>query len=271
MNGEIKFDSEQLRETLAQIKPAAPRTVSFERIMEVLKLAAILAAGLWTIYLYYAGEKQRNALNLEQAKLDNVRAALDNQLAARDATTTGEGLFILDGDLSLDEKNSKSAFRRVDLSYQLENNGKVDTTVGLVVIEWYTGSFPKQLHGTELLIDSEPPVGALQSPEETEAQGVQWRRVTYKACRFQELAESDLLSSLGWLDQYNFDEGGCGTETYHPGFKSNNSEEAIVVSEKISLVGASIYVLYGPSGFENYLWKSYSEYLPALFRTNRRQ
>jgi hypothetical protein len=257
MNKQIKFDAKQLGEVLNQFKPGVSRLWTFERALEALKVLGIIAAGIWTIYLYNDGERQRGVLTLEQVKLQNVRDALDYELAQQKKKVSEQGVFTLDEDLKINQQGKDSLIEAV-LGYRFANNGGVIIKVSRVIVEWYVGKLKPGALSTGLAIENLPPVGVLQRIYPATPGPIVWEKVGYKACVLDESAGSN----DSWMyPNVQFQVGSCGTDKYQPGFSTQGGESAVVDTKDLDFVGATIYVLFGPNGNERYRFNTFAQRL----------
>jgi hypothetical protein len=230
-------------ETVAKDNSSAGKL--FDRSVELIKLLAIIAAGLWTIYLYVSDQKRRDDLTLEQAKLQNTKFELDNELSIKKKQIRESGSFDLTVSLNSIDTDERKPIRRVDFSYDFDNKGEIPLTVEKVIIEWYSGSLRPSSGRVPIVLQNAPPVSVLEDPNSSGP--IQWTKVSTVACRYEGADESGIGMGV-----YEFQQGGCGTDIYEPGYGSKNRTEALIIKKGVDFIGASIFVEYG----EKYRFKS---------------
>ncbi len=250
----------QSRRLLKVRDGARPRLWTFDRVLEVSKIIAILVAGLWTIFLYFSGQRQRSSLELEQAKLQTVRSELEIQKTKLESKAFQEkrdvsqaGAFLFDATIRLNKKeNSKDGPHSATLDYQLKNSGEVPITVKHVIIEWYAGKVLSTTEGHGIIIANDVPVGVLQLEDDPKKKTIQWKMSGWHGCSYQGARLPSHIPS-----KYELKSDGCGTDVYPPGIATTqNSYVFLSKKEKPDFVGATIYVGLSTG---RYIWKSVSD------------
>jgi hypothetical protein len=238
------------------------KDVPASKVGDTLKNAALILAGIWTIYLYFSEQKQIAQLAIAHGALENSRIALDNVTAERQRRLDEDGAFEIAYKIDADEKQP-SDWREVWVTYDFKNNGKVPVTVYGVLIEWYIGELDGQALRRGLTTLNNPPTSLLEH-EPARLVGdlldngpVKWTRVTANGCT-RDLPLVEKWTKWGAQLRWS----GCGLGEYKPSLGATYMDESIVTSSKLGVVGASIVVIYGTTGTQRIAYERLTQVLP---------
>ena len=124
----------------------------FERIVDWLKPLSIIVCGVWALYLYFDGERERNIIQTELLKseqsrqdllkekleLERSRLNLENAKKSHDLTSshTKDGLRLADSFHKIKTENGYY----VRYTYGIENTGRRVREITCVAVKVYAGS-----------------------------------------------------------------------------------------------------------------------------------
>lgn len=125
---DVKLDDDQLQRAVDALKPAAEASSRLQNLKLLVEMTALVAAGLWALFIYLTVQRAANQLTREQTKHRlEATISIDPKAKITKLGPAGNGIW---------------AFG-VKYQYDISITSERNTPIAFVALEWFTGS-PKQ-------------------------------------------------------------------------------------------------------------------------------
>jgi len=254
----LKVDERQFDRIVGALKHPSSDGGRLDNVLKLLRVLAIVGAGLWAVFGYLSYRQdweelslQREQLAVELATLSATNQRGQNALQELTLQKSADSRFRLDASLDVTEQREPVedvGNYQADLSFSITSLTDKEFEVSYVVIEYFLGNVP-QARSSERIIPVNLPPNIYNDPEHGP---VRWSKLGDQAYY---LGSSDWLKKGGSLPQgYEWSPSGGGTASLRSGESSSFTYNYLVSARADEWVGFVINLAVDGGRDSKNLW-----------------